>query len=995
MAISVRQFELVYSKFFERFIKEGEIPSFQDVVNAAGSELPSATDIDEPIYKYMPQVGSSLFDMVLFNKLIQHIAMDLGLLFEEVSDVQRKNIERVLNADLFHNVHSYELKRLENQLDSLLFTLQGADDNFFAAFDNFIDLTKTDTTKSTPGIVDINENLLALPLGLSGSSKISLDHLFALTSPSDLTVSRIDVNSLGEIPSTVFGNIFSDSTNAWGIIYESDSNGELEMRFTFRLKREEFINRITAIHHGEKPQRLTVRTSVDNINIKDIDTYSDGILLSDQSQVISLDFSDRLVDYVHIALKKTEADDFIETNSGGRKYIYRFGLKNIGIFVTGREKEGSYFSKPFDFSEDLSTIGQVAISADEIIPDNTRVDWYIAGIDDDDERVGEYIPISPQSRNVDTGINKVVRLQDVLTNEKGIVSDATNVVKIETAQNIDFYQIASLPSEPVFGTAALFRGYKAWSRDASQAVNPILIKDNFIPFSKGDTQTIYVVTTEVLQPSQVNVNSDTQIVIVTSQPPLYNPSRGHFRIPPPEINPEQDSAPTYAIYSALLNLEELVTIQENVTFENGVENRDPVTNQLISKTIDLGSKIIKYKVPGDIEIRKQPTAGEQLYIDGTDYIVRLDSSGFPTGEIIGVHLDFLSATYESSPGVFEWMPLKITFNLDPDITRHVQDINGFQVFFSLPQDSFPIDTSIVIRYRHPAVDVLKASVKVKNTYGVAGESNIFIQGQDYIFDGTNSTIQRLSTGAISSQQDVYVDFKYNSIGNNLEQFFIWAQATDPNGTNVSVEKSGAISQSNNLTPDTELGEEFLASIEGVGLVNLTLATEWPELIGFTQFVVKSKNPDIYPDALINQIIKMKDEQGQYIFKMDGKYFEDLIGKREPLTQVSYNYLKTNVKKNDDQFFAIRDVFLGGSTDYQVVINFEPSASEKFYRFTADHNEQTGLKPLDEEWKIKWVSKEANAQSFKKIVVRADLLRIVESGNNVTPKVKSYFLKVGY
>jgi hypothetical protein len=989
MAISLRQFNKVYSRHLLEFLKEGIIPSFDDVVLRAGEDLPDLNEPDQPIYKYIPQTSRGVFDIILFNRAMQNILLDLGLLFEEATDIQTVNIQRVLNSELFHSVHSHELKRLSNQLDALLFSIDGADDNFFAAFDNFTDLTKTDTEQSDLGVVDTVENVLLLPIGLTGSLKISLDHLAGLTSPGDLIVSRQDVDNLGNIPGTKLGNVFADRINSWGLIFEADTDGPLDIDFTFRLAREEFLNRLTFTHHGEKSQKLTVRTSVDKVNIKDIPEYSDGIILDDQARVVSVDFNDRLIDYVHLTLSKDQADSFEEAASGVRRYRYMFGLKNISAYVTGRQKTGSYISKPFDFSEDLSAIGRVAISASEFIPDSTRVDWFIAGAVDN-ELQGEYIAISPQSRNEHLGLPTELLLQDIIENRKNIVTAPGDPILVETFQNLKFYQIDVLPNEPVFGTASLFRGYRSWLRDQSQAVNPVLVRDNFVPFSKSDTQSLYIVREEVLQPTLVTLNNEDAHVVVTSKTALYNPSKGHFLIPEADINPDSDTVPAYAVYRAKLNLADTLIVQENITFENGT------ASGTTSRTIDLGSKIINYEAPGDIRIEKQPGSGQNLYIDGTDYIVTLDADGFPTGAIVGVHPDFLSATAGTPPGS-EWQALKITFNLNPTITRFVQEITGNQVFFDLAAGEFPAGSAIILKYRHVADSILKASVKVKGSFGVGGESMLFLQGQDYILDINNGTIQRVPTGQIDDNQDVYVDFKFNDLRAQLEQFFLWANITDPLGVLVQTERStGTVfSQENVLTPDTEIGEEFLASIPNVGLINLTLSTEWPTMSGWVQFVVKSTNPSTNEDALINQVIKMKDIDGNFIFKQGGKYFEDITAFRDPLTQVSYPFLRTNVLKNDNSVFAVRQELLSGSIVNQVVVNFLPNTDNRLYSYTASAVATSGLQTVDEEWRIKWVSRESSANAFTQIIVRADLSRDDTGGGNVTPKVNSYFVKVGY
>lgn len=999
MTLSTTQFNKIYERFLLLFLKEGIVPTYQDVISRAGDAIPDATEPSKPLFKFVPQLPA-VFDIDTYNTKTEDILLDLQILFDELTLVNRANITRILNADLFQNAHSHELKRLSNELDSLLFALDGASDNFFGKFDDFIDISKTDTDKSTPGVVDQVEEKIALPIGMQGVQKVLLDHLTGLTSPTDLTISREDVTNLGNVPGTLFGNSFADVTKVWGLLLESDTEGPLKISFSFRLKHEEFVNRLTFKHHGVKPQEVTVSTSVDKVNIKDIQEYSDGVELKDQGKVVSLDFDDRLVDYVHLTCKKEASDSFVDSEDGTKKYRYVFGFKNISAYVTGRVSSASYVSKPFDFSEDLAAIGKIGLTANEFFPDNTNIQWSVAGVTDQDEQVGPFIPIVPQNRLEKAGVSTTVSLQDTLTNTKNLITNLGDEINIETFQSIKYYQIGTVPTEPVFGTASLFKGINVWRRDKSEAVNPILVKDNFVSFSKGDTQKLYVARQDVLAPKVISLNDQNINVVITSKPPLYNPSKGHFLVPDPDISPDKDTAPIYAVYSAFLSLVEDIEQQTNVTFELGTDGLDK-NGLLISKTIDLASSIIKYKTSGDILIEKMPDTGEKTYIDGTDYIVKLDEDGFPTGEIIGISEDFLSATYEESPGVFVWQSLKITFTLDDNILRHVIDITGNQVFFNLVAGSIPDDASIVIKYRYPADNILKASVKAKNNFGLPGESKIFIQGQDYILDPANGTIQRLSTGAIEAGQDIYVDFKFNDISSILEQFFVWVNILQPGGITLSLERDPTteFSQESLLKPDSDNGEELLASVPGLGLINLTEAADWPKMSGWVQFVVKSKDPEKFNNALINQVIKVRDIDGDFVFKKDGKYFDELTADREPMVQVSYPYLRTNVLKNDDSFFAVRDIIISSEHQYQIIVNFQPNVSQNFYRYTAESNQnntnEIGLQSVPEEWKIRWVSSESNADSFTKVIVKADLSRTAGINGNITPKVDKYFLKVGY
>lgn len=286
------------------------------------------------------------------------------------------------------------------------------------------------------------------------------------------------------------------------------------------------------------------------------------------------------------------------------------------------------------------------------------------------------------------------------------------------------------------------------------------------------------------------------------------------------------------------------------------------------KLKDTDIRIILYESPGDVKLERA-TGDAYTYVDGVDYIVKLDEDGHATGKIVGLHTDLIQA---DESGV--WQSVKLTYTIDSNLTRFVNEIAGHQVYFDLESDALPENTAIIVQYRHAAEDILKASVKAKSAYGILA-SKLFTQGVDYIFDSVNGTIQRLTTGSIDPGADIYVDYKFNDLSDQLEQFFIWAHVEDPLGRSIrtAAKDTGFMSKESTLVPDTELGEALLANIPGIGIIDLSSTTEWPNITGWVQFVVKSIAPTIENAALINQVIKLKDNSGQFIFVQGGKYFD--------------------------------------------------------------------------------------------------------------------------
>jgi hypothetical protein len=537
----------------------------------------------------------------------------------------------------------------------------------------------------------------------------------------------------------------------------------------------------------------------------------------------------------------------------------------------------------------------------------------------------------------------------------------------------------------------LFRGQRAWSRDTQGSFDTLSVKDNFIPFSKGNTQKLYNTVQEVVTIRSVQSVSDQRVALV-SNAPLYTDSGPYTLIPSAGINTIKDTAPIYAIYNVNLSAGNTSAQKTNVSFSSG--------------SVDLGQPNILYKAKGDILVQEIVTTGfgqvsvgtiVKEFVDGTDYIVELNADSTPTGRILAI----AGSTLLSSPQYSPNSQYVITYTIDADVTRFVSNIINNQIFFTISATNSNVltDVTAIIKYRYVPTDIIKSSVKVKAGFGSSGEDRIFKQGADYIFDSSNSTIQKLSTGSIANDQDVFVDYQYNDTTANLEQFFLWAYVSDPNGINILVKTlgSGTLNNQNTLQPDTALGEQLYASVPSIGLVKLTSAVEWPIMKGWVQFIVKSRSPESVQNtssqALIDQVIRLQDNQNNYIFVSGGRYFNELTGIREPLKQVSLPFLKTNVLKNDRSNFAIREILVGNTLQYQVITNFAPGSTNDLYTYAVDSNTGNIIKN-SEEWKLLWSSADSQ-DAFKKVVVKASLNRLSSINGNITPKVFNYYLKVAY
>jgi len=462
---------------------------------------------------------------------------------------------------------------------------------------------------------------------------------------------------------------------------------------------------------------------------------------------------------------------------------------------------------------------------------------------------------------------------------------------------------------------------------------------------------------------------------------LYNDNGSFTLIPGKQLDPSKDTSPTYAIYFAQLVKGIQNKTKSNATFTGSIE--------------DLGQPNVVYNSYTDISINDVDANGNSIkeFTDGQDYIVELTSAGYPTGRII---LTANSPLSSPATGV----GYQISYKIDPDITRFISQIKNNQVYFTIESNNNALENEqVIIKYRFIPQNIIKSSLKAKASFGLEGNKNIYVQGIDYIFDQATGLLQRLGTGSIPINFDVYMDFKYKDNISSLQQFFIWAFISESSPIEITLKPKGIgnLSTQNSLVIDSDAGESFAVNSVGLGLVDLTRATKWPKMSGWVQFVVKSKSPDLLLGSsqvpLINQIIQLKDKDDNYIFVSGGKYFASLTAIREPLTQVSLPYLKANVLKNDRTKFALRDNIVDNVVSYQIITNFRPGSTDDLYTYSVDIG-TGGLVKNSEEWKLLWISKQSIDQ-LTNVIVKAVLTRAPESDGNITPKIFNYYLKGGF
>jgi hypothetical protein len=505
---------------------------------------------------------------------------------------------------------------------------------------------------------------------------------------------------------------------------------------------------------------------------------------------------------------------------------------------------------------------------------------------------------------------------------------------------VNYYRLAgaAITDDIRFGSAKLLRGRNAWTRNTNQNRLIKKVRDSYIDFSTGDTQSIWAVLTENAQVSSKALPNGFGLVtwLQVNHDIDYTPSVGMQLVPPDNIDTATDQKPKYAIYKV-----------NRIRSVMAIEDEDVVLKATSQTELSQKSVIIE----GASQPVVTNSGGTITYTRGTDYELRTDIQG--TGYIYRLEDSFIG----------DGDTVEVSYSLDPDITRFVSAIVGdsvvMKVNFEARQDErFEVTYRFIPKGNN---EIIKSTIKATERYGDAAPGVLYKEGPDYSIDISNGRMSIMTLGEVANKgRAAYVDFSYYDTPEDVETFTAW----------VRVEQSEpVIFDFNPFNMDTEAGEKvFIRS--GVQTVDLTRASQSPELSrGWHQVIVRSKDPDTNANSAIKQVTELLDVNSVPVFLSGGRYFDQVRATRQVMKQVTF----------------------------VVVLNFQPGATTDLYLDGLRINPATGLYTSgtrDEEFELEYSYELANAEVVEQILVRMLLNRKAHADGGMTPKVWEYHLRLG-
>lgn len=983
MSIFTRQYNSILSAEVLKFLLRGVLPNVTELSRRVSESL---TRDGVTLYQYIPQGSRVVFNWKLYNTALKQIKFDIDVFYEELLDLFNVSLSRVNYADLYHKVNSYHLSKLDTELKNLLFTVENADYYFLGAYDTFSDLTKTDRTNTTEGIVDLKEQALSLPYGARGVSRVKTSHLYKnVTWPVTIEEGSEYTESSSLVPGTKFGNIFSDTVSTWAYEVRTNKQEPVEIKFKFPLAGsqkdnvEVFINKIEIIPHSTNKQLVKIRVSNDNVNYLSITGYENGLTLDNQAITYSMDFETNLVQYLEVTLRKESPDS--EITIGDKKlYQYIFGLKSLSAYTVGRYKKAVYYSVPFTFGDESDKISKVSITTNDLELPGTSIEYSVAL----DTEEPNFVPIVPTGKSKkDLGVNQVVEFNSTSEFSNRIVvpedGDDAAIAYGQPYQGKTIYRIGDpITPKPLFGTVSMFRGYNCWYRDTSSAFQLKNISDVYISFATTNVESLYDIKKEIVSHTYLPNRRVTELSL--SNVPYYNAARGHSLIPDPSFQGTSSNLqPNYAIYS----VKQLTTVA-----------RKSITFNLTSRNIQLSATNIDISTVDNFPTLYE-TSNRNKYRYDLDYDIAYNLVG-GIKKSTGVLRIPDGSDLLNSSGQVRNIQVTLEYTPDQDITHKVSNIYGNKLTLTncivAPSDTIQVEYRFVPK---APSQIIKSSIRVSAEPKTGNIRTFYEEGTDYVVDQSTGAIQKVPTGSIPANGSVYAEFSYRSSEEGIETFQIWAYVSSSQGTRINFD-SNTSTKKNKLVANKSLGEAFYVNTPD-GLIDITSALVTPLLkTGWVQFIVRSKNPDIntrYTTNLIDQVVQLRDQNKKKIFKSGGLYFREITAFIEPMEQKTLNHLRVNTLKTDYSSFAI-----DSTTDplnHYVVLNFLPNSTSELYRKAPTDEAVTDGAPQEiyESFLMRWQSKNTTDTSTNKLIVRISLERSDEvTDGGVTPKVYSYDIR---
>lgn len=953
MSIASKRILAKLSEIIEASMQSGTMPDPADVQSELAKFVRTSLP-NGPISVFRPQQYRGTFNIASYDSMVAEIVEDLQFSFAEQVDQANRLLKALDEVDTRHGAFMHQVDTLSDLLDVLLLSEPRASGYFYAIIDNLRDLAKVDMSQTTAE-VDLASGSVFLPMTM-GSKKIPFDYLSTKRDIAVVSDEPSKIFTQGTIPGHIFGNAFTDVSNAWQYkLVSSDPNGwtgyitipvsvvtpRTDVGGTASVSdelqtREIRVSRIDL--HGIQTSTLEVRVlySLDGQNYLKIPGY-DWLPLDGRVQ--SLVFERIKLEFLRLQFRVATPDQI----PGTTQYQYIIGLRNISMYDAGFAPEATLISN--QLTQDGGNIHRVLLEARETVPEGTEIDYYVAPY----SSTPAWLPIKPNSR-IKPGESPFIDFSDSIVSKREdnpIPVLATPAIN-STRNGITFYEIQTLDGTQIMDTARLYRGVDGWERSISDRTDRIDVFNNYVVFTNSDHfQKLYIeVDSETVTPPNSSANVDT--TCFTSRAILDDPALNVV----PSSNPSAAIA-DYSIKEVLLLSSTGVTGSATAAVSWSGTTRTVVisTTAIAQNGLAVGDRI--YLVQG-----------------GTTEFFRVSSVVNSSGTTMFNVDDQLRKITNGA----------LTFvHNTRNITSLINSVSGA---------SFTVDSSVtlattdrlLVTYRSPLSDSetpVPASIVVKSD---SDASVKYALGKDFTYSRETKGISRSPEGSIAISQEgrvaVRVDFVFERKVANYEIYTTYLKY-DGDGSPIDLGTAIGISD----------GESIKLQINDTQLINISKTTlleglqpGWRQLI-VTSNALLSAAGTVNTSSAIYKVINATDSDGRLLFGPAN--FTEKVAIRAPMMPVTLFYLQASVGKNDKTAFAINS--------NKVIVNYNPAAKNDILYLAPGSSTVQNI----ERFQIQYSKAASGGTPVTSLLFKAVLRRLSGHSNYCTPMLKGYTLRLSY
>lgn len=367
--------KMVIEELFLKYLKEGTIPTSDDIERDLAEYLEKYIDFDNPQSSFVKtdvDYGSSA-SVSKLQDIVRALSFDLKVLSREIYSLMTRN--SILYEKWIREINLLESKsrKVDNEINSLLLLTGDTAGYFNVITDNFADISKVDTSATT-SLVDLGFGVTLNP-GFSTvrqSSKIRLDREETSVSFNILTKKSNNFHRIDELD-----NVLKESDSRWTGYVSSPVKGQMLAELKVRLGDSGYkLTRVAMNYTGP--------VSSGNANVVllySVDGYTWNTV-QNSAKTLSKKVT-WLLDKEDVAWVKFVFDKPSHDSSDGSNYYYEYSISSLEFYGDSYSQDiGNLFqssslsAKKAD--ESIQSFSSVLLEVCEDLPKDTSIDYWVS-----------------------------------------------------------------------------------------------------------------------------------------------------------------------------------------------------------------------------------------------------------------------------------------------------------------------------------------------------------------------------------------------------------------------------------------------------------------------------------------------------------------------------------------------------------------------------------------------------------------------------------------